>query len=98
MHATEARHPEKVLDVVLPADDAPTNVMKPSKESFYSRFLGFRSVFVVASKSAATWGYGANSVRRIQGKGQRRDGANPTMRHQPLHLRPSFRLLLNRGN
>ena len=40
MHATEARHPEKVLDVVLPADDQPTNVMKPSKESFYSRFLG----------------------------------------------------------
>ena len=51
----------------------------------------------MASKSAATWGYGANSVRRIQDKGQRRDGANPTMRHQLLHLLPSFHLLLNRG-
>src|SRR3989454_11681646 len=31
-----------------------------------------------------------------QDKGQCRDGANPRMRHQPLHLWPLFRGLLNR--
>jgi len=34
LHATQAYHAEEVLDVVLPADDQPTKLMQPSKESF----------------------------------------------------------------
>jgi len=36
LHATETHHTEEVLDVVLPADDQPTKVMQPGKESFHS--------------------------------------------------------------
>jgi hypothetical protein len=35
LHRTQARHAEEVLDVVLPADDQPTKVMRPGKESFH---------------------------------------------------------------
>jgi len=34
LHATQAHHAEEVLDMVLPADDQPTKVMQPGKESF----------------------------------------------------------------
>ncbi len=36
LHATQAYHAEEVLDVVLPADDQPTKVMQPGKESFHT--------------------------------------------------------------
>ena len=36
LYATQAHHAEEVLDVVLPADDQPTKVMQPGKESFHS--------------------------------------------------------------
>jgi hypothetical protein len=36
LHATQAHYAEEVLDVVLPADDQPTKVMQPGKESFHS--------------------------------------------------------------
>jgi hypothetical protein len=36
LHATQADHGEEVLDVVLPADDQPTKLMRPSKESFHT--------------------------------------------------------------
>jgi hypothetical protein len=36
LYAPEAHHAEEVLDVVLPADHQPTEVMKASEKSFYS--------------------------------------------------------------
>src|ERR1700758_3053060 len=36
LHATETNHAEEILDVVLPADYQPTEMMEPCKQSFDS--------------------------------------------------------------
>jgi hypothetical protein len=36
LHATQAHHTEKVLDVVLPTDNHAAKMVEPSKESFHS--------------------------------------------------------------
>jgi hypothetical protein len=36
LYATEAHHAQEVIDVVLPANHQPTEVMKPGEGSFYS--------------------------------------------------------------
>ena len=36
MHATQAHHAKEVLDVVLPADHQPTEMMQPGEQSFHA--------------------------------------------------------------
>jgi hypothetical protein len=59
LHATQAHHAEEVLDVVLPADNQPTKVMQPNKESFHRQPLRYRRnerPSCVGSRRSPRWG------------------------------------------